>query len=401
MAARRPTPEVKVAILGNPPFFGLVTSAGDTITAPQVPLGPRIIIFGDSWTGPTILEPVIGPSQPGINGSGYPQVLGEYFNWDYWDSGVGGEGFTVPGTDGNGQAFPGRALTDICGRAPAATIVMGGVNDGSATALQVGEAAATLYSELANCLPATVTAVYGPQIPYLSTTMEEGLSGAASYFPAVTYTDMAGQSWLYGNPYDPSTGNAYLYFAGHPTPLGHDYLAEKIAFDILGKAPVLAPQPYTLFSPAPVAGEFSYSVAAGELLPAGSQPVSVSFTPKNVGYASASLNTVISIAKASTTTTVSALAGTSPGTAAVTVKVLPQVGGVPGGTVTLSINGVRVATLPLDASGAAAYSASGLNPGANSLAASYSGNENFNPSAGAGTVTVNAARTLSADPARL
>lgn len=68
--------QIKIGLVYGPPFFGLVTHPDDTISPPQSPLGPRTIIFGDSWTAPTIVEPLLPPTQPGVLfGSGLHRLL--------------------------------------------------------------------------------------------------------------------------------------------------------------------------------------------------------------------------------------------------------------------------------------------------------------------------------------
>lgn len=127
--------QIKIGLVYGPPFYGLVTHPDDTVSAPQVPDGQRTIIFGDSWTGPTISEPLLPPSQPGVPfGSGYAQILGEYFNWDWWEDGLPGTGFVHPGP--SGITFAQRAQTDICGRDPDTVVVMGGGNDAATEAVE-------------------------------------------------------------------------------------------------------------------------------------------------------------------------------------------------------------------------------------------------------------------------
>ena len=98
------------------PFFGVNAAASDTISAPQLPLGKRAIIFGDSLTTPIISEPTLPPAQPGGAGSGYPQGPWRIFNWDWWESGVSGSGFTVGRVDN--LTFVLRALTTFAGATP-------------------------------------------------------------------------------------------------------------------------------------------------------------------------------------------------------------------------------------------------------------------------------------------
>ncbi|HEY0786684.1 MAG TPA: Ig-like domain repeat protein [Acidobacteriaceae bacterium] len=376
--------QIKVAIGGSAPFFGVMTVGSDTVSAPQVPIGPRVIIFGDSWTGPTIVQPAIPPAQDGTSGAGYPQVLGEYFNWDWWDTGIGGEGFTEVGTDVNGATFQQRVLTDVCPNAPASIVIMGGVNDNPSTTSQMESALTTTFNHLASCLPDVPIYLYGPQMP--STNIEPAFAAVVPSFSNIHYADMGGQNWIYGDFTSAAVGNAYLYFYGHPTPLGHNYLAEKIADDLLTAFPSLAPTPYAVLAAAPAQGSVSYSAAASTLLPAGSNQVTATFTPSDaVHYAASSLQAAIAVARATTHT---ALKATTPGgvpTLAITIT--PQLAGTPTGSVTVSEGSTTLSTLPLSA-GAATYAASTLSAGTHTLLISYPGDANFLSSSATTTVNI-------------
>jgi lysophospholipase L1-like esterase len=365
--------QVKVALGGAPPFFGVVTTGADTISAPQVPVGERVIVFGDSWTAPTILQALLPPLQDGISGSGYGEFLGEFFNWDYWVSGVGGEGYTNPGTDANGATFPARLLTDVCPFTPKAVILMGSTNDGGSTEATTQAAVTTSLNELQNCLNGAPVYLYGPQQP--APPVSQALAAATPAYNFTHFVDMAAQNWIYGNPLSSDVGNAYLYLAGHPTPLGHNFLAEKIAYDLVTTYPALLPQPYSLMLPTPAAGTFTYSAAAGALLPPGSTTLSATFDPSDtINYAQQTQQATIVVNKASSTTILSPQ--TQNGVATVGVTVQPQIGGTPTGSVVVSENGAALATLSLS-NGAASYSSSFLAPGAHALSFTYGGDTNF------------------------
>ena len=368
--------QIKMTISGNAPFFGVNTAADDTISAPQAPLGERVFIFGDSWTGPTIVQPMLPPNQPGLDGSGYPQTLGEYFNWDFLDDGIGGSGFTNPGTDALGRTFVERVATDVCPNAPTAIVLLGGTNDGSATESAMQTAVNSTLAELKTCLPNLRIFLYGPQfaVPPLDAAMAAAAASAGSN---VSYTDMGVAQWFYGSETDPGTGNDYLYFAGHPTPLGHDYLAEQIARDLVTRYPELLPQPYALSAPIPVAGTLAYSVAPGAILPAGHDPVVITFQPQDAAnYNSASFTSAITVTRATTTIAVSDTQAN--GVVTLSSSVSPEIGGTPTGTVTFLDKGVPFGTAAL-VNGAATgiFTAAVLPPGTHTVTASYGGDANF------------------------
>ncbi len=376
--------QIKFLVGGNAPFFGINTVGGDTITAPEVPLGPRIMIFGDSWTGPTILPPVLPPAQAGLNGGGYPEALGEYFNWDYWDDGIGGTGFTNTGTDALHRTFVERAQTDICPTDFSGVVILGGTNDGSAPESAEQTAVSTTLSKLASCQPNVPVVLFGPQDshPMLEQAMSTAVSRAGG---PVFYTDMAAATpWLYGDPLDPSAGNNYLYLNGHPTPLGHDYLGEKIAFDLLVRFPWLLPQLHSLSRPVPVAGQFSYSVPTGTLLPAGAGTVSASFTPADTAsFTPSSGMASVTVTKASTGITITS--SQVSGSTAIRATVSPQVAGTPTGQLTFTDNGIPISTILL-ANGTASTK---LSSGTHRIGASYAGDSNFFASS-TSPITINA-----------
>src|SRR5277367_1063794 len=375
--------QIKVMLDEDTPFFGVNAAASDTISAPQVPVGKRAIIFGDSLTTPIISEPTLPPTQPGGAGSGYPQDLGEYFNWDWWESGVSGSGFTVGGVDN--LTFVQRALTDICGRSPDLVVLFGGLNDASSTEQSTQQGATDFLSELNACLPGTPIYLLGPQAP--STSVETAMAAAAALFPTtVDFAGTAPQFWVYGDRSDPTTGNAYLYLgdlndnAGHPTPLGHDFLAEEVAASIMGLSPSLAPQAFNLFAPAPAIGSFGYSEAANAVLAAGNHQISITFTPADaVNYAVVTQPAMFTVNRASSSLALTASATNilAGGKLTLTASVSPQIAGVPTGTVTFTADGLPLGSAPLDASGSATFTTAGLAPGTHSISASYAGDGNF------------------------
>jgi lysophospholipase L1-like esterase len=375
--------QIKVLLDEGTPFFGVNAAASDIISAPQVPLGKRAIIFGDSLTTPIISEPTLPLAQPGRAGSGYPQVLGEYFNWDWWETGVSGSGFTVGGVDN--LTFVQRALTDICGRNPDLIVLFGGLNDAGSTEQNTQQGATDFLSEVHACLPSTPIYLLGPQAP--STSVETAMAAAAALFP--TIVDFAGASpqfWVYGQRSDSTTGNAYLYLgdlsdnSGHPTPLGHDFLAEEVAATILGLSPSLAPQAFNLFAPAPAIGSFGYSEATSTILGAGAHQISITFTPADaVNYEVVTQPVLFTVNRASSSLALTASATNilAGGTLTLTASVSPQIAGVPTGTVTFTADGLPLGNAALNASGSAAFTTAGLTLGTHSISASYAGDGNF------------------------
>jgi len=369
-------------VTSGTPFFGVFTSGEDTLSAPQVPVNPsKLVFFGDSWTEPTITQAALPPyqNQPGGGyGAGYGEIAGEYLNLNWWESGLGGTGFLNPGAAN--VTFLQREQTDLCEPAPDIVVVLGGLNDGQGYSVQDQENAATqFFSRLFNCLPNAEVFFLGPQMSRPNSSA--AYAAAAPKFPFIHYVDPSAESWFYGDPTDPTTGNEYLYFNNsHPTAFGHDYWAEKVLSYILTATPSLTPQTYPLFNPAPIAGTYSYSVADGSLLPAGQHQISVTFIPQDSAhYSTVMQNAVITVARASSSIALSASGSNVNSGAAETLaaKVSPQIGGIPTGTVSFLDNGIPIGSAVLDSSGNASFTTTLLAIGVHQISASYSGDGNF------------------------
>jgi parallel beta-helix repeat protein len=147
---------------------------------------------------------------------------------------------------------------------------------------------------------------------------------------------------------------------------------------------------------APVSGGSAsavYTLPGGT--PAGSYTIEAVFTPAAGQLAGGSSGTaVLTVSKADTDTALSIVPGTIQQgqsvsfTAAVTARAPSS--GVPTGSVTFRDGADVLATVPLDASGRASFSTSALLAGLRTISAEYSGDSNFNPSAKAGNLTVEA-----------
>ena len=379
--------QIRVAISDDTPFLGIVLSGSDTISAPQTPIGPRAIIFGDSWSSPKIVAPALPPPQLGLLGSGHGQILGEYFNWEWLEDGLGGTGFINPGP--YGITFDQRAKVDICGRNLDLIIVMGGINDNGDTEADVEQAVAQFLSDVESCAPNAKIIFIGPQLA--TPGVSDGIHAAVANFSNVIYDDPGAQNWFYGSSTDPTTGNAYLYYNVHPTPLGHDYWAEKEIEFILNQLPSMAPQTFPLFDPVPATGTFNYSVAPGTILPTGTQQLTATFTPQDsTNYATVTQPATLTVEKASSTTALSSPTSsmTTGSQLTLTATVSPQIGGVPTGTVTFLDNGNAIGASPLNQSASASFSTTSLAAGAHIFTAEYSGDSNFSGSTTSASVSV-------------
>ena len=128
-----------------------------------------------------------------------------------------------------------------------------------------------------------------------------------------------------------------------------------------------------------VPGSFSYTPAAGTILPGGSgQSLSVVFTPTDIAnYNSANANVLINVGRATTTTTlVSSLNPSVTGQAINFTATVVSGSGVPGGTVEFKNGSTSLGTIGLS-SGSATLNISTLVGGSHSITAVYNGTTNF------------------------
>ncbi len=271
-------------------------------------------------------------------------------------------------------------------------LLLGSVNDGEASAAALESAIETTMGELNACLPsapiyfAGVQTSEDPSAPRIEA-VDRVI--AAENLANVSFIDPAGEHWFYGDSSDPSIGNWYGFINGHPTPAGHDFLAEELAMHLLAIDPTLAPKPYPLNASEPIAGTWSYSPAADALLAPGSHRLTAQFLPADsVHFAPASATAVVEVVSAGTT--LSASVTTDAAGVHLAATLAPQYGGVPTGQIAVEANGATLATLPLqNGIGTAIIPAEileALGAGSHALSLHYAGDANFLPSAVALTV---------------
>jgi hypothetical protein len=136
---------------------------------------------------------------------------------------------------------------------------------------------------------------------------------------------------------------------------------------------------------ASVAGSFVYSPSAGTILGAGTQTLSVTFTPQNTtDYAAATDSVTLTVNQATSTTMITAhTPNPSVVNQAVTVSFTVTGGGVgPTGGVTITASTGQSCSATLSA-GAASCSLTFTASGSPTLTAQYAGNTNFKSSTSA------------------
>ena len=128
-----------------------------------------------------------------------------------------------------------------------------------------------------------------------------------------------------------------------------------------------------------VAGTFAYSPATGTVLNAGSQTLTVSFTPSNtIDYTAAGGSVILTVNKATPTVMLTSSASSIVSGTSVTFTATVAGGGVePTGTVTFFDGSKQLGAGTLNGSGVATFATSTLAVGKQSITASYGGNSNY------------------------
>lgn len=220
-------------------FWGVMLGPNDTIWRSAAPLGPRVIVIGDSFTDGTGVT-----IAPGLNG--YSAQLGFLRGWeDVWASGVGGTGYLQ--ADSGNVNYRDRLQADVVSRAPDIVIVTGGINDHanfSASAIQTE--AALLFAAIRAGLPNAHLVVILPfwkdgspveSIVNTKIAIRTAATGVADAVIDPIGVDVSGANtsgWITGTGRVGSTtgaGNADLYTSTdgtHPSSAGHRYLAGRI-----------------------------------------------------------------------------------------------------------------------------------------------------------------------------
>ena len=225
------------------------------------------------------------------------------------------------------------------------------------------------------------------------------LSPAASCTLAVSFTPAAGGAITGSAVLTDNTANASG--PGYATQtVALSGTASRSASTITWNAPAAitygaALDSTQLDATANVPGTFSYSPAAGTVLPAGTDTLSATFVPADsAGYSNATATTTLTVGKLTTAVTVSA-ADLAGGSVAITA-IVSSAHGTPGGTVAFSSGNTVLGTAPVDSSGKATITLASLPSDNVSVTATYSGDSNYVASTVSKSVTTEPGYTLSA-----
>ena len=212
-------------------FGGVALNSEDRAYYPETSLGPRCIVLGDSFT-----EGLLS----------FAQRLSGLTGWEIWGSGVGGIGYMNPGPPGRVQ-FIARVESDVIRNYPDIVVIAGGINDAAYPPDALRTQAQALYDTLLTNLPSAKLVVLGPWWPrgvppqfVLDTRdalKDAALSRGLEFIDPIvaTNTTQKNVGWITGTGYTGNPqgdGNADLYISSdhtHPTDLGHQYLALRLA----------------------------------------------------------------------------------------------------------------------------------------------------------------------------
>lgn len=161
-------------------FMGVIVGPTDSVMAAGH-TGKRIVIVGDSYT-----EPVIIDSGTQFHWDGYAQLLTYLLGSEVIPAGIGGTGYLA--TNGGTKPKFGDRLADVYALAPDEVWWMGSVNDRTLSASGIQAAALACYQAMQSNLPRARQVVFGPQALGGHQTITSGLLAIDDAVKAATAT---------------------------------------------------------------------------------------------------------------------------------------------------------------------------------------------------------------------
>jgi lysophospholipase L1-like esterase len=228
-------------------FLGTWQLATSTVWPSPIPLGPKCMVIGDSFT-------------EGVGATwwwdSWAMTVGRRLGWNVYPSGLGGTGYLAT-SGGTRATYRSRLASDVINQGPDIVIVSGGVNDWSvATPSQEQAEAGLLFAAIKAGLPFAklivvgnfnsggVTAVGNPSS--FRDAQKAAAAGVADLFvDPIIYPGAAG-SWFTGTGRVGAVagnGNSDFFTSAdgvHPTQSGHDYLGDRVATAIAAAMPIAA-----------------------------------------------------------------------------------------------------------------------------------------------------------------
>ncbi|WP_189100794.1 SGNH/GDSL hydrolase family protein [Deinococcus knuensis] len=213
--------------VANYAFGGLRVMSGTTVTAPNTARQPRAMFVGDSYTE--------GGTGAAASFTAYPATVGRLMNWEVWNSGVGGTGYTRGGPSGRVRLSE-RLERDVIAHRPDIVLLAYGHND-SDPGSELDREARNVVRRLKVSLPATRIIMVGPfseqTPPPAHIPLVRDILKSVADDEGLLWVDPI--DWITGNKRTGSPGNAIDYIQDdyvHPTQKGHDYIGQRLAQEI-------------------------------------------------------------------------------------------------------------------------------------------------------------------------
>lgn len=221
VALNRSGPAAEVSVQGSTPTLTTAEPEAPVVEeAPSlsaVPPGSSVLFFGDSFTD--------GQGADSPEG-GFAPLTADALGWDGRIEGGRGTGYTTPGPNGEGT-YADR-LTDLEADPALPLIVLqGGQNDLGAGEDAIRRGFRDTFNGLRELFPAAAFVVVGPMIPLGESGVEvSDTLQAIADSEGLAYVSPVGEGWI------TEESATTLVSGGHPTPAGHELLAQRLADDL-------------------------------------------------------------------------------------------------------------------------------------------------------------------------
>jgi len=181
-----------------------------------LPVGAKVLIFGDSWTR--------GRGAENPETEGYAPILAKLSGWDAQVEGEGGTGYLNPGS-GDQVPYTERVKTIKPRFSPDLIILQGSQNDTSQDINKLPEAILATIDTFKARFPKAQLLMIGPG-PSNAAAVNTALTNAADV-KKIPYIDSIAAGWMTGQ-----NATEYMLPDYHPSTEGHTWLAKNIKIAI-------------------------------------------------------------------------------------------------------------------------------------------------------------------------
>lgn len=196
------------------PVLPLLLAADTSPPTPPEPPPPVVAVYGDSYS--------VGYDGVGEYDRNWSQIMGRQLGVDVVNMATGGAGYIATAY---GTSFPNEVVTRPVPEA-SAVVVFGGLNDLTVDPEWVRVAAVTTFAAARTSSPDAELLVIGPQWPTATVDprmwrLRDAVAAAAGLCGA-TFVDPLAEGWFASRP------GLLMWDGKHPSPLGHQLLADRI-----------------------------------------------------------------------------------------------------------------------------------------------------------------------------